>query len=316
MGFLSRLKERLESERELELPLSTYGKLPIYKDFLRTGLTGKEAQSVRQWLDRGISHYWASRPEYREQTIYEHALLLRFNGAQRAVLAVLWGSHDQGMLRRFPFLCFTSVPMPRSPVPTLAAVDLLAQIVDQARRWRQELDQLASAEAFYRWSRGRQLSLTERPERVVRQELYDRFGELTVGDYARALYGDDASLAAWATLQRTVQRQVAGDRLAVRLPSCARGSILDQAKLWCALLSDQVAKGPGWSVIVPLYDERSGVVVLQRQLRDDDVLVLHPEMPSYEFIEDLRPQQVATDGVDASSVPAGRPLLPTVGNTA
>ena len=310
MGILSRIKERLESDRELHLPLSTYGKLPIYKDFLRSGMTGKEAQAVRQWLDRGISHYWASRPEYREQPIFLHALLLRFTGVSRVVIGVLWGSHDEGMLRKFPFICFTTVPACRSPVPSLAMLDLLSQVVDQTRRWKDELAQLASVESFYGWSRGRQLTLTERPERIVRQELIERFGELTIGDYATALYGEEDPLAAWATMQRTVDQQLAGNRFAAWLPSASRGSILDQGKLWCSLLTERASRGPGWSVIIPLYDERSGLVVMQRPLRDDDVFVLHPEMPSYEFVEDLRPQQISTDGADLSTINPGQRLLP------
>ncbi len=309
MGILSRLKERLESERDLQLPLSTYGKLPIYKDFLRSGLTGKEAQSVRQWLDRGISHFWASRPEYRSQEIYQHALFLRFDGGQRAVLGVLWGSHDEGMLRRFPFICFTTVPVGRGPVPSLTALDLLSQMVDQARRWRQDLDQLASVEAFYGWSRGRTFTLKERPERVIRQEVRERFGAVTVGDFAALLYAGDEPLTSWAALHRRVERQLAGERLAARFPTCARGSILDQTKLWCTMLSDRVARGRGWSIIVPLYDEHSGVVMLQRQIRDDDVFVFHPEMPDYDFIEDLRPEQISTNGADPSAVDPEQRLL-------
>jgi hypothetical protein len=79
-----------------ELSLSTYGKLPIYKDFLRTNLAGPEAVAVKGWLDRGFSRFWESRDACRDLKIEPHAFLLLLPDTSHYVLGYLWGSHDSG----------------------------------------------------------------------------------------------------------------------------------------------------------------------------------------------------------------------------
>jgi type VI secretion system ImpM family protein len=290
------LRGKLSSPKKVEPAVSVYGKLPFYKDFLRSSLAGKEAQAVKQWLDRGFSHYWGANQLYSSYSIDPHGFLLRFPGTGKQVLGYLWGSHDQGKLRHFPFALFVALPAGKDPVPSLATIAALGQLITHARRLRYELNQMTSVESFYGWSRRLKVALTIHPELTVEAELADELCRWTVEQLATTLYQDHAA-ATWPALlayikrhQEQVQAGVHGISLAVRLPSTETGlSILQQVQMWCRLLGlGSSRKDPPMNLLVPLYEGRPGIIVLQRRLRPEDIYALHPEMPEYEFVEDLR----------------------------
>ncbi len=294
--------------KTVEAAVSVYGKLPMYKDFLKSSVTSKEAQAYRQWLDRGISHSWGATAPYAGTPILPHAFLLRFPGTGRRVIGYLVGSHDEGGLRFFPFSVFVSLPDANEVFPSLATLDLLDQFVAVGRRLHQETRALASPDDFYRWSRELSATLVTRPEAEVAEQVVGDLMTTTLGDFATALWGEDGRVR-WVQLLDYLRRNQAGASgrpdlpgLALRLPTAAPGpSLTRQLQLLCSLLAAGAGRreAPA-NLLVPVAEERGGFVVIQRPLRADDVFVFHPEMPGYEFVEDLRQRVPA--GRDAAAV--------------
>lgn len=275
---------------------STYGKLPIYKDFLRHGLAAREAQAFRHWLDRGFSRHWETNDACREHPIEPHAFSLRFEGLARRVVGCLWGSHDQGELRRFPFTLFLSVPVGGS-VGDLAAVEALGKVAEEARDLRRAARDTGDVQGFY--GRVRESSLTLRIDRdaAVRERLAETLREVPVRAFAESLYGAEApsawpALLGWLTQRRAAarRREPGAPPLACRLPVSRLLPALRQAELWAALLQGTGAKGKApLNTLIPWgTDSAGGIVILERDLRPDDVQALHPDPPGYDLLEDLR----------------------------
>jgi type VI secretion system ImpM family protein len=311
---------RLSGPKEIRLPVSVYGKLPFYKEFLRASLASKEAQALKQWLDRGISHYWSANKLYSSHTIGPHGFFLRFPGTGKQVIGCLWGSHDEGYLRFFPFTIFVSLPAGRGPIPTPSSIDVLAQIVEHASRIRDDLGRMLSVEHFNSWSRDLSVPLTIRPETLVKSRLAEELALWSVDQFATTLYDDQAETH-WPALLSYIERHqelarsaVHGVSLAARLPSCDAGpSIMQQVHIWCSLLRNGASRrDAAVNLFVPLEDSQQGIIVLQRRLRTDDIYVLHPQMPEYDFIEDLR-TRVPREKSSPSETFLGRSLNAMIG---
>lgn len=297
--------------------LSTYGKLPLYKDFLRHGLAAREAQAFRQWLDRGFSRHWESDEACRNHRIEPHTFSLRFEGLARRLVGGLWGSHDQGELRRFPFTLFVSLPA-GGAFGDLSALGAMEEIASRVAEVRREAAAEADAQGFYR--RVRDASLTLRLERdsAVRQRLSKELADVPVRSFAESLYGEAAAVR-WPALLAYLDRRRAavrrGDRkstsppLACRLPVSPLLSAARQAQFWAAVLLGTGAKGKDpFNVLVPGSgaDPAGGIVLLERDLRPDDVFAFNPSLSSYDFLEDLRtavPGSTEPAATDAAALP-------------
>jgi hypothetical protein len=288
------LRQQLSGPKTVELPVSCYGKLPMYKDFLREKMAGKDAQAYKQWLDRGISHYWGPHEVYRGETIFPHAFLLRFPGTGSYVIGYLWGSHDDGELRFFPFSLFVSLPAGREAFPPHSILELLEPVIAAGRRWHHEASQLASFQEFVSWSRALTLEVTIRPEKEVTPEILRRAEGFTVGEYTKGLWDHDAD-SEWPALQSYLtrhQKRVAEHRhptdLAARFPSSSRIPMVLQAHFLTLILErfDNRRERPV-QLLIPVYDDKAGITVILRSLRPEDVYAFHPDMPLNENIEDF-----------------------------
>jgi type VI secretion system ImpM family protein len=278
--------------------LSTYGKLPLYKDFLRHGLASRESQAFRQWLDRGFSRHWDADAACRDHRIETHAFSLRFEGLARRLVGCLWGSHDQGELRRFPFTLFVSIPA-SGAYGDLAALGALERIVEWGAGVRREAAGEADPQGFYRRVRDASLTLRLERDNAVREKLVKDIADLTVERFAASLYGD-AARERWPALLAYLERRrdrsrtkasPAAPPLACRLPVSPLLTPLRQAQLWAAALLGTGAKGKApFNVLVPALgaDLAGGIVLFERDLRPDDVFAFHPDPPAYDFLEDLR----------------------------
>lgn len=276
--------------REVTLPLSAYGKLPFYKDFLRHGLAGPEAQALKKWIDRGISKLWSAREEYRDHEIGSFAMLLNFRGTGQQILAYLWGSHDEGGLRRFPFVLFVSLPIVRSLAP-FEYLDALAQVVAEFKTLRKELEGLSSVDAFYPLIRTRTIRITLHGDRQIRERYLAAEGPC-VGDLGKSIFGDEAK-SRWPALLAWLRHPPRGERepFAGRLPSSSLMAVEQLTALWCLLLSKR-RKEPlqiFWSTGGGLGRGPSAdITILHRALEPEDIFVFHPTLPDYPAIRDLR----------------------------
>lgn len=311
-SFLASVRRRFWGPQSIAAPVSAYGKLPLYKDFLRLGPASREARALRQWLDRGISHYWAEREETREHPIGLHGFLLSFPGSRRQLLGSLWGSHDEGELRRFPFALFVALPRDRGRFPRLSSLAVLDQVLGKAAEMRQELATASDVDYFYRRFRGATWDLVRERDDELRDRLIRETAEVTEGELAAAFYGE-AGIEEWTALRVYLRRRLGSDSrmpFAARLPSSPLLPLATQVAFWCALLNawGDKQRAP-CNLLFALDQERSGIALIARELRPEDVFVFHPEMDEYEFIEDLRRTVPRAAGEEIPPpAPANRPL--------
>jgi len=302
-SILQLLKLSFGGSKTVELPLSCYGKLPLYRDFIRNALAGPEAQAFKQWLDRGFSRHWEAQDACREYRFGSHALVLTFPGTGRTVLAYVWGSADNEGLRRFPFAFFVSVPASRGSGPG-PALDAAAQFARRAQGWQDDLDVFRDVETLLHAVRDRRVSLTLVDEESALERLREGLGGVTVREFAESLYGAAAPRLFPALLDWLRRLGGHGQDLpvAARLPGSPLLPAVHQAGLWAGLLRDERGRRPTpCNLLVPLQgDAGVGPVILGRDLRPEDVLVFHPEMPGYELAEDLRRTVPGLPGTDST----------------
>ena len=284
-GFLQTL---IGGPKRVELPLGVYGKLPFYKDFLRANATGAEATAFRAWLDRGFSRFWEADTESREADLPPHGFVLHLPGTDGAVLGRMRGSHDSGGLRRFPLVLFVSQPSGKGAGRALANVQALTQILPALLDADRTLTNVDGVESFYARARDLVVRASVVEHDAVLSQLRGDVDGLSVAGLARGMYGEAAERL-WPALLAFLGRQQGRGRLAVRLPVAPEPAAATQALLWTALLAgDEPRKQVPISVLLPLTEPDAGLVLVQRELRPDDALLLNPASRGYEFVEDLR----------------------------
>lgn len=301
-GFFQSL---MGGPKHVEWPLGIYGKLSFYKDFLRTNVTGPEASTFRNWLDRGFSRFWEADPTSRDADIPPHGFVLYLPGLEGLVLGRIRGSHDSGGLRRFPFVLFATQPAGRGAGRTLSILHALKQILPDLRDADQSLSNAPGVEAFYAHARDLNVGPTLIEHDEVLRQLRSEIERRTVADLARGMFGEDAERM-WPALLDFCGRQQAQGRLAVRIPVSFELDLMTQALLWTAILvGAEPRKQAPVSLLLPLTEPDAGIVLVQRPLRPDDTLLLNPTCRGYEFVEDLRRE---IPGADASTPIPDRPL--------
>jgi len=274
--------------------LHLYGKLPIYKDFISSGLTEEGAKEFRDWLGNGFSRRWANDDEYREAEIPLHTFLLPLPGGRRSVAGALWGSHDEGGLRRFPFTLFSVVPQGKAIADPLVALSYLEVFEERATQIRRTYAAGRTLASFYEAYRGAKIEVPVKRPAKVAEGVEKEAREVTLGDFAESLLGEGAaeSWPSFLARLRAACGAPAGDGAgAVRLPV---GNLLPatvQMQLWLAWLETEGAFGrrtPS-GVLVCRSGGRSRAVLFFRELRAEDFLLLHPERSDHEFVEEAVP---------------------------
>ncbi|MEM7355368.1 MAG: hypothetical protein AAF657_31440, partial [Acidobacteriota bacterium] len=141
------------------------------------------------------------------------------------------------------------------------------------------------------------------------QERYLNAEVPRVGELGASLFGEEAgvrwpALLAWL---KHPKKEESRQPLAARLPSSALLACERLAALWC-LLSARRRKGP----LQILWETggSSGITLLHRALTPGDIAALHPEMPGYADIADMRStwpeSEIALGELDEQRL--GRPL--------
>ncbi len=305
-------------------PLFAFGKLPVYKDFISAGLTDDASREFRDWLSNGFSRHWSVRDDCRSTEIPLHAFLLGLPESRKLAAGVLWGSTDQGGLRRFPFALFTILPAGKAAASVLAALDYLPVFESRARAIRRKYDASGSLAEVYQELRGARIEIPVRPLRQIRLRLAESLSRARVGALASALFEEDAATR-WAALLSGVDaaaRRPASGAAAYRVP-LAEGMVpLDQLKLWAVRLLEASAAGTApTGILYRAGGEAPRGVMFFRDARAEDILLLHPEAIPTDFVEEIpateplksEPSAAPTEAVspDSEAPPTVEPA-PTV----
>ncbi|HRY43861.1 MAG TPA: type VI secretion system-associated protein TagF [Thermoanaerobaculia bacterium] len=297
-SLISKLKEGFAGAdgppRMETCALHLYGKLPIYKDFISSGLTEEGAKEFRDWLGNGFSRRWANDDEYREAEIPLHTFLLPLPGGRRSVTGALWGSHDEGGLRRFPFTLFSVVPQGKAIADPLVALSYLEVFEERATQIRRTYAAGRTLASFYEAYRGAKIEVPVKRPAKIAEGVEKEIRDVTLGDFAESLLGEGAA-ASWpkflARLRAACDAPPGEGAGAVRVPV---GNLLPataQLQLWLAWLEAEGAFGrraPS-GVLVCRAGGRSRAVLFFRELRAEDFLLLHPERSDHEFVEEAVP---------------------------
>jgi type VI secretion system ImpM family protein len=316
-NLFSKLKDGLsgaDGPPKLETyALHLYGKLPIYKDFISSGLTEEGAKEFRDWLGNGFSRRWSTDEEYKQTEIPLHTFLLALPGGKRSVAGVLWGSHDEGGLRQFPFTIFSVLSQGKPATDPLVALAYLEVFEERAAYIRRTFVPGRTLASFYEGFRGARVEIpVKRPARIV-EGIEKEAKEVMLGDFAESLLGEDAA-AEWprflVRLRAACDQAPGNGAGAVRIPL---GNLLPaalQVQLWLTWLEAEGAfrhRAPS-GALVCRSGGRSRAVLLFRDARPEDFLLLHPEKADYEFVEETVPAiRIAAEPAeaDAGSASAG-----------
>jgi len=313
-GLLSRIRKRSQDDPPPTeaWPVHAYGKLPVYKDFISSGLTEDGAREMRDWLSNGFSRLWSEREDCRGSEIPLHGFLLRLPQSGRLVAGALWGSHDQGGLRKFPFLLFSVVPAGRGGSNLLTALDYLPAFEKRARDIRRRYATSGSLADVYAELRGARIELPMRPEDEVKARLTASLSIRSVGTLARALLGEEAPrrwngfLSAVDGAPRQVGREGPG---ACRIPIAEELPPAAQLQLWSLRMAAASPRDGGPSGVLYRSDaEAPAGVLFFRDLREEDFVLLHPEALRYSGAADLvAPRIRPAPSVETMETPAAAP---------
>ena len=299
-------------------PLHLYGKLPIYKDFISSGFTEEGSKDFRDWLGNGFSRRWSLLEEYKGVEIPLHTFLFALPGGKRSVAGALWGSHDEGGLRQFPFTLFAVVPQGKAVADPFVALSYLDVFEERAAYIRRNFRQGRTVSAFYESFRGARIEVAVKKPAKIAEGVEKEARGVTLGDFAESLLGSTA-LADWPRFIARVKAACAspGGAGAVRLPL---GNLLPaelQVQTWLSWLSRDGAFEGAAPVgsLVSRAGGRSRAVLFFRDLRPEDFLLLHPDGTDYEFVEEtaVAPGAGGEPGApegDASEPPAAPPSQP------
>jgi type VI secretion system ImpM family protein len=311
-GLLSRLlggsASASEPVRTVRVALNAYGKLPIYKDFISAGLTDPGAREFRNWIDRGFSHRWSSEDALKETSIPRHLFLLRLPESGSFVTGCLWGSEDEGGLRRFPFTIFACLPEGHAAAEPLTAAEHLDVLDRQADRIVSGFGRGGSLAQFYRTYRGAEMDLPARQPRRVTRETRAELERIPTAAFAASLFGERSG-EAWpgflARLRAAGEGKAGETAGAVRLRLSGSLSRSRELQFWLLYFAAVHRRRPVTGMLFPADPSGSRVTFFFRDLRAEDFLLLHPTRGDYAFAEDLSGAPVAAAAAPASS--AGTP---------
>jgi len=277
-GLFRRLWRSVGSDRvKLQrFSLNAYGKLPIYKDFISTGLTDPAAREFKTWLDRAFSHRWSVDENYRDVEIAPHSFLFRLPDGKGFVAGSLWGSSDEGGLRRFPFTLFLSFPAGQAAADPLTAVEYLSLLEARARDLREQYGSGASLASFHQTYRGASLDCPLKTRDQIRREIHESDPGVLLSTFAESILGADGA-SAWPSLLEELSRASSDGAGAIRLPlggALPRHRELEFWLLWIAQ-QDRTRRRPPCGILYPSGAILGRTAIFFRELKAEDIFLLH-----------------------------------------
>lgn len=292
-----------EKAKTARLPINAYGKLPIYKDFISSGMTEPPAREFRAWLDKGFSHRWANDESCRGTEIPAHSFLLRLPESKGCAAGSLWGSCDEGGLRKFPFAIFLSFPAAHGAADPVAAVEYLVDVERRASELRFLFGPGSSLSSFYQAYRGAELEVPVRSREQVGREFRSELAGFTVGEFAESVLGSEAARG-WPELLAAAAE--AGDGAgALALPLGGRLPRAREIEFWLLWLdrSGSKRRGPVTGVLYPHGHNPGRAFFFFRDVTPDDFLLLHPTRAVMSQVEDALARVHARQRPPAASSP-------------
>ena len=308
-----------EKVRTARYPLQAYGKLPIYKDFISVGLTDPAAREFRQWIDRGYSYRWAENEAYRETPIPPHGFLLRLPESKACVAGILWGSSDEGGLRKFPFAVFLSFPAGQPASDPLAALHYLTALERQCGEIREGYAAGASLSAFYKAYRGAEFECALPTREQANRELKSALAALTVSELAESLFGA-AALERWTAFAGEVDQAFsrADSAGALRLPLSGALPRSREIGFWLRWIEQTGRKRAAIGLLFSGGRGPGRAAFLFRDLKPEDFLLLHPSERGQPGVLDVgvveapaASEEPAGDAVGATALPEPPPGAPS-----
>lgn len=286
-------------------PLHAFGKLPFYKDFISCGLTDTPSREFRDFVSDGFSRRWCSRDGWNEVPIPAHSFLLRLPGSGRSVAGSLWGSADQGSLRKFPFTLFAVVG--GDAVDPVSSLDYLDDFERHAGKLR-HAGAGQTLQSFYDAYRGARIELGIRSRQRVGKALEPLLADVPVSRFAGALLGAGRE-AAFPRLVSWLRQASGPDGAgAVRIPLANGLSPALQLSFWLMLLEGK--GGPAATGVLYSWDtSRPRGALLYRAIHPEDFLLLHPSATDYERVEEppaeLRAEEAAVEAGETPGAAGG-----------
>jgi hypothetical protein len=161
----------------------------------------------------------------------------------------------------------------------------------ELRTIQETIEGLPNVEAFNERARRLTVRLTVPEEDDTDKDLRHELAGVSEASFATSLFDAEAA-SAWPALHAYLARAADLERagtLAARLPASDLLPVPVQAALWARLILGQDGKRrPAMGALFAPGNPGGGVVLLDRFLRPDDVLLFNPSLAEYEFVEDLR----------------------------
>lgn len=307
-GLFRRLWAGSEKVRTARYGLNAYGKLPIYKDFISTGLTEPAAREFRNWLDRGFSHRWSVDDRYRHAEIASHSFLFRLPDGKGCVAGSLWGSSDEGGLRRFPFTLFVSFPPGQAAADPLTAVEYLSLLDTRCQDLRDRFGPGASLASLYQAYRGAQFDCPLKSRTQIEREARSGGSSVALSEFAEAVLGA-ASASDWPGYVEEVAGAFASASDAAGAVRIPLGGALPRARevefwlLWMAR-HGRKGKAPVCGLLYPSGSGPGRATLFFRDLRPDDFFLLHPARTEGMDVRELPGLVAVTNAAEEVSPPA------------
>ena len=253
------------------LPVSCFGKLPLYEDFLRVPGSDGAAREFDGWMDRGFGLRWDDLGGGAETVARPTRMLYVAARTGAAVCAILADSHDRGGLRRFPFALYAELPVKAIDADSPAFISGLAPVWRALETLEAEARALPSANEFYQAFRGRRIA-PEADDEEPADALHTPLAAIPGADsFPSGILHRLAEAVAR-------QKEEARDRMALayRLPLTPGASAELQAGAWARLLARGYSKHAGLPSLVLPRDADAGAAfaVLFRPLDPADVRLL------------------------------------------
>lgn len=278
------------------LPVSFFGKLPIYQDFVRIDRVTDGTGYFIDWLDHAFGYRWSDLDDRGETVAGLVRLLLVPESGPTCVIAAIRDSTDQGGLRRFPFAALVELPKRSINISSPGFIAGLTPVWSELEKLLDRTGDVGTISEFY--DEFRNLALF--PE-VDEERALDLSASVT--EFSSWLMESDAGQTLPEFMFRiagTIAKQKKLENrkemtLAYRLPCLPQTSEDIQAGVWVNLLGRSYAKLQTLpSLVLPRSGKQAGSAfgIVFRPLEIKDVRLLSDNSAQAERVFNL----AATNG--------------------